>query len=69
MAHLDALLEKVRKIEETSDSLIAWSRGLAAELREFKDQPAEIEAIAARLDAQAEENAAAQLENTPAEPE
>lgn len=63
---LDKLKEKVEKIISASDSAEALLSGLSQEIRELKDDPVQLEALADRIDAEAEELSAAVLANTPA---
>lgn len=65
---LETIRASVERIETVGDSTIALVEGMAATIRDLKDDPAALEAFAARLDAQSEELAAAVAANTPAPP-
>lgn len=65
MAMLDTLIEKVTRIEDRSDAIIALVHGLAAEIRRIGVDQVALDDLAKRLDAQAGEIDAAVVENTP----
>ena len=62
---LDALKEKVEANGEVSQSAVTLIQGLAQQIRDAADDPAELEALANQLDAQSKSLGEAVAANTP----
>lgn len=67
-AAFDNLIIKVTAIEDRADALIALVNGIAQQLRDNATDPAAVNALADRLDAQTTEIQAAIDANTPTTP-
>jgi chromosome segregation ATPase len=65
---LDTLAAEVTEMTTVVDSAVALLNGLSAQIVALKDDPARLLALAADLDAKANELAAAVAANTPAAP-
>ena len=65
---LDRLTAEVAETRTAVNSVITLVAGLAQQIRDLKEDPAALEALANELDAAQAEIAAAVTENTPAEP-
>lgn len=65
-AAIDKLTEKVSAMEVAVDGGVTLIQGLAAQMREVADDPDQINALADRVDAKAQEMAQAIVDNTPA---
>lgn len=63
---LDRLTEEVAQIGTVVDSAVATIQGMAQQIRDLKDDPAKLAALADSLDAKAAELAAAIVAGTPA---
>lgn len=63
---LNPLIEKVRKIEEVDDAVVAALKGVAQQFRDAKADQAKIEELCNRLEQSASKVSSAILENTPA---
>src|SRR5690349_13322732 len=66
-AQLDRLKQEVAESKTVTESAIAMIGNLAQQIRDLKDDPAALEALANDLDSQQQALAAAVTENTPAE--
>jgi chromosome segregation ATPase len=66
-AALDRLTAEVSESREATNSVLTLVAGLADQIRDLKDDPAALEALADDLDAQQSEISAAVTANTPAE--
>lgn len=64
---MNRLKAAVKKVEDVGDATVTLLQRVADELRNIKDDPAEIEELASRLEMQAEEMGAAVAANTPAD--
>lgn len=67
-AQLDRLTAEVSETRAAAASIITLVHGLAEQIRELKEDPAALEALANELDAAQSEIAAAVTANTPTEP-
>lgn len=67
-AALDKLTAEVAEMSSAVDSALSLIAGLAQQIRDLKDDPAKLEALAAELDAKQQEIASAVAANTPAGP-
>lgn len=67
-AALDRLTREVSETKEVAASAVAMIEGLAQQIRDLKDDPAALEALANELDASQAALAAAVAANTPSEP-
>ena len=67
MSHLDKLVPQVRDTVTTIQSAIVFMNGLAEKLKEFKNDPAEIQALADTLRDSSTQLAEAIVTNTPQE--
>jgi hypothetical protein len=69
MANFQPIYDEVEPLSDAIDSVTALVEGLAAQLVDASDDPAEILAIASTLTAEKDRLAALVLANTPAAPE
>lgn len=67
-ADIDALKTKVDANRDVTQSAVDLINGLAAQIRELADDPAQLQALASQLEAQSADLAAAVSANTPAQP-
>jgi chromosome segregation ATPase len=67
-AALDKLTAKVTETTSVMQSAVTLIAGLADQIRQLKDEPVKLEALAAELDTKRAELAAAVSANTPATP-
>lgn len=67
-AQLDTLTNEVAETKTVVQSAVTLIEGLAQQIRDLKDDPAALEALAAELDSTTNALAAAVTANTPAEP-
>lgn len=67
-AQLDRLAAEVTETKTVAQSAIALLNGLAQQIRDLKEDPAALEALADELDSTQADLAAAVTANTPAEP-
>lgn len=67
-AELTTLTQEVAEMGTVVDSAITLINGLAQQIRDLKDDPAALAALAASLDEKAGALSAAVAANTPAEP-
>lgn len=68
-AELERLKTEVAENEEVIGSAVVLIKGLAQQIRDLKDDPAELTALADRLDSKSKELGAAVAENTDSAPE
>ena len=67
-ADIDRLKAAVTRIEEAGPAVVALITGLAQQIRDAADDPAELQSLSERLETQAQALADAALSNTPATP-
>lgn len=67
-AELDALKTQVERNTSVTQSAVTLINGLAEQIEDLKDDPAELTRLAADLKAQGDSLAAAVTQNTPAPP-